>query len=150
MREGQARLLDHLAAVEQEVEVDRPRPESRARPLAAEDALDGEEPLEQLPWRELRLERRDGVEEAWLLHVADRISLADRRDGDDLDPRFTREQVERLLEVSAPIADVPAETDVCAHRATVNVFPWTNGSARTRDYDSSASARRVHGCGSGV
>jgi len=63
MRDGQARLVDRLLAVEQQIEVDRARPE--ARPLAAdaaEQALDREQPLEELTRRQRGLELRGAVE----------------------------------------------------------------------------------------
>ena len=66
MRDGQARLVDRLVAVEQQVEVDRPRPPALAA-LAAELALDREQPVEQLARRELGLERGGAVQEARLV-----------------------------------------------------------------------------------
>ena len=78
MRHMEARLVDRLLAVEEEVEVDRARAEARARPLAAQRLLDGEQPIQELAWRERRLELRRAVQEARLLEVADGIGLAER------------------------------------------------------------------------
>ena len=78
MRHMEARLVDRLLAVEEEVEVDRARAEARARPLAAQRLLDGEQPIQELTWRERRLELRRAVQEARLLEVADGIGLAER------------------------------------------------------------------------
>jgi len=64
MRDGQARLVDRLLAVEQQIEVDRARPEARAFPAdTAEPALDLEQTLEELARRQRGLELRgDGDE----------------------------------------------------------------------------------------
>ena len=58
MRDGEARLVERLVAVEEQVEVDRPRPEARALAGPAERALDLQEGVQELPRRERRVERR--------------------------------------------------------------------------------------------
>ena len=80
MRNGQARLLHDLLAVEQEVEVDRPRPV--ARPLAdtAQLALDLEQPVEQLPRAEVGLDLGHRVQELRLVGMAPRLRLQNRRE----------------------------------------------------------------------
>ena len=50
VRHAQAGLVDRLVAVEQQVEVDRARAEARARPLATQGLLDGEQPIQELAW----------------------------------------------------------------------------------------------------
>ena len=95
VRHGQVGLVDHGVAVEEQVEIDRPRAEARALPRAAERALDLEEALEQLVRRELRLERRDAVEERGLVDVADGVGLAEPRDGTELDAGLGGKEVER-------------------------------------------------------
>ena len=71
MRQRQARLLHDLLAVEEQVEVDRAGPEARAlAPDAAEAALDRQQPLEQLPRRQLGRELRGAVQETRLVLVA--------------------------------------------------------------------------------
>ena len=62
MRHRQARLVDRLVAVEQQVEIDRPRPPALAA-LAPELALDREQRVEQLARRQLGLERGGAVQE---------------------------------------------------------------------------------------
>jgi len=78
VRHTKAGLVDRLVAVEQQVEVDGARAEARACSLAAQRLLDGEQPIQELTWRERRLELRRAVQEARLLEVADGIGLAER------------------------------------------------------------------------
>ena len=107
MRHGQARLVDRLLAVEQEVEVDRARAVARPRPtLAAELALDLEQAVEQLAWAELCLDLRHGVEERRLVLVAPRLRLADRRQPAGADA------LGRLPDRPLAVAEVRAEPDV--------------------------------------
>src|SRR5215218_742213 len=87
VRHRQAGLVDLLLPVEEEVEVDRPRPPAGLlSPFPAKGLLDRKQPLEQRARRQVRLDRARTVEEARLVDVADRLSLLERRDGDDLDP----------------------------------------------------------------
>ena len=67
MRHLEARLVDPLVAVEQEVEVDRARAEARAVARAAEPPLDPEQPVEERRGRELGLDARRRVQEAGLV-----------------------------------------------------------------------------------
>src|SRR5207253_6984134 len=112
MRHFQARLLDRLGAVEEEVEVDRARAEARAlAPDAAKPPLDRQEPVEQLPRRELGLDRDGPVEEARLVPVADRLGLPQRRDREHLDPVLAGQQLEGLGDLALSIAEVRADAD---------------------------------------
>jgi hypothetical protein len=117
VRDGQARLVDHLAAVEQQVEVDRPWAPARAVAGAAELALDGEQLLEEPTRAERRLEACGGVEEARLAGEAPRLGLAYARDGLDADPRPCCQRGERRVEGRAPLAEVGAEADVRRDRS---------------------------------
>ena len=113
VRDAQAGLVDRLLAVEQKVEVDRPRAEARPRPLASERALDGEHPLKERAGGELGVDRARGVEEAGLVDVPDGVRLAKSGDRDDADVGPV-EEVERAPEVSGTIAEVRSEADVRA------------------------------------
>ena len=99
-------LVDHLVAVEQQVEVDRARPPALPA-LAPQPTLDGEEDVEQLPRRELGLERGDAVQKPRLVGDADRIRLAQGRDGDD-----ARELCDRRTDRLLAVAQIGAEADV--------------------------------------
>ena len=115
VRHDQTRLVDRLVAVEEEVEVDRPRPPARPDPLAAEPALDVEQVVEQLPRREHRLELGRCVQEARLVLVAPRLALADRRETDGAD------QLGRLSDQRLAVAEVRAEADVGEDHGRVTV-----------------------------
>src|SRR5436853_4513953 len=108
----QARLVDRLGAVEEQVEVDRARAEARAcAPNAATRPLDRQVPVEHLARRELGLQRGGPVEEARLVPVADRLGLAQRRDREHLDPVLAGQQLEGLGDLALSIAEVRADAD---------------------------------------
>ena len=121
VRDAQPGLLDPLVTVDEQVEVDRPGPETvRGIADSPELSLNGKEPLEKAPRGKLRVDGAGGVQEARLILVADRIGLPEGRDGRDLDPRVGLEELESSPEIVLPIAQVGAETDVCA-RHPVNI-----------------------------
>src|SRR4029450_10586173 len=69
-------LVDRLATVEQQVEIDRARSVAGALPPdAAEVALDLQQQLQQLARRPGRRQARRRVEKARLILVADRVRL---------------------------------------------------------------------------
>ena len=75
MRHGQARLVDDLVPVQEEVEVDRSRsPALLAH--AAETLLDREQALEELLRPEIGLDLDCAVEEGALLNGPDGLGLA--------------------------------------------------------------------------
>lgn len=120
MRDCQPRLVDRLVRVEEEVEVDRPRPEAWTLPGPSERALDGQEGVEQLPRRERRVERRGPVQEPRLVEVVHRVGLAERRHRDDVNSLRRVQRRERGLERVLALAEVRAEADVGAgHHATL-------------------------------
>src|SRR4029077_10946871 len=96
VRDGEARLVDRLVAVDKKVEIERPRPELAGDANPAEALLDGEQPVEELARAERGLERGHAVEEARLLADADRVCLAQRGDGRDLDSFLGAERVDGL------------------------------------------------------
>src|SRR5205807_8724362 len=109
MRDGQARLVHDLVAVDQEIEVDRARaPELGSH--SAEPALDREDAVENLMGTQACGDSYRSVEEARLLDRADRLRVAERRDRDDVDPRLGPEQLDRSLQVGLTISQVRADT----------------------------------------
>ena len=58
MRDGEPGLVDQLVAVEEQVEIERPRAVLAGDADAAETLLDGEQPVEELARGERRLEGR--------------------------------------------------------------------------------------------
>jgi hypothetical protein len=79
----EARLVDLLVAVEEQVEVDRARPETRSVASdAAQAALDRQQPLEQLARAQRGAQLGRAVEKARLVLEADRVGLAQARDRD--------------------------------------------------------------------
>ena len=115
VRHGEPRLVDRLVAVEEKVEVDRPRPEPRPGALAPERALDREQPFEELPGREIRLDEAGGVQKPRLVDVPDRIGLPEPGDRDDADVGAV-EQLERAPEAALTVAEVGPEADVRARQ----------------------------------
>jgi hypothetical protein len=87
VRQHEARLVEPLRAVEQEVEIEGARPLGRrGRPVPAVPGLNREEKLEQSPGGELRPELGGAVQEPRLIEVADRIGLLEGGDCNDLHP----------------------------------------------------------------
>src|SRR5262245_35532854 len=94
VRDDQSGLVHDLVAVEQQVEVDRARPEA----LAADPShslLDAEQAAEQLPGRELRLESDRAVQERALLDRADGLGFPDLRNGANLNAILGRKKLDR-------------------------------------------------------
>ena len=111
MRKREPRGLEHPVAVEQQVEVERPRPH-RDLAHAPEPRLDREARVEQrLGPGQLARELDDAVQKPRLIDVADRVGLVERRE-----PRPRRDGVEQqphaLEEVSRPVAEVRADGDI--------------------------------------
>jgi hypothetical protein len=111
MRHAQSRLVDDPVAVEQKIEVDRPRPIAHARPNAAQSLLDREQPVEQRARLEIGGQAGRGIEETRLVDDAHRVRLADLRDLLDLDAGLGREQLERPANVRLTVAEVRADAD---------------------------------------
>jgi subtilisin family serine protease len=108
----ETRLLDPVVAVEEQVEVDRPRPETRAGAIAAELQLDLLQPLEERARRELGSQHRGAVEESRLVVVSDGIGLAERGDSLDPDVFVGFEQLERATDRQLALTEVGAQADV--------------------------------------
>ena len=115
MRHGQARLVQYDLAVDEQVEVDRPRAPPFAGAIATERLLDREEDIEQRPRLEAGLELDDAVQVPRLLDRPPRVRLAEPRDRRDLDARIGPEQVDRPTDRRLPVAEVRSDADVRAH-----------------------------------
>ena len=117
VRNPKPRLANRLVAVQEQVEVDRPRAEARAVAHPAESALDVEEPGEELRRRKLRLDLGGRIQEARLVEESDRVGLAEGRDAPQLDAGLASEQLERLPERRLAVAEVRAEAHECARHS---------------------------------
>ena len=96
MRNLQAGLVDVLLAVEQEVEVDGPRPARRAVAGPPELRLELEQQAEERAGTQRGLDRRCPVQEAGLVaDGTDRLGLPERRDGHDFDLGTRTQPLER-------------------------------------------------------
>ena len=92
----QARLVDALVPVEEEIQIERPGPAGRPDPDAAELGLDLEQQLEELSRAVGRFDDSRAVEETRLVgDGADRVGLVERRDAHDLDAGSRRQAIER-------------------------------------------------------
>src|SRR5947208_3262827 len=107
MRDPEAWLVDVGLPVEEQVEVERPRPLARhALPPTPEPTFDGEEQVEERPRRQLRVQRGDPVQEPGLVEIADGVGLEQRRYGRDLDRGRGGERSEGLASRPLPVAEV--------------------------------------------
>src|SRR5690348_2395319 len=95
MRDPESGFVDDLVAVEQQVEVDRPRAARRCRyTVAAEPQLEIEQVVEQIPRARSRPDHRDPVQKPRFILEADWLGLAKRREQHE--PRVARLVVDRL------------------------------------------------------
>jgi subtilisin family serine protease len=125
VRNAQTWLLDDLLPVEEQIEVDRPRPEALTGAHPAKSALDVEQTVEQLPRRELGADVRRAVDEVRLVEEPDRLRFAQRRHGDDLDLRIGAEQLEGAAYVLLTVAEIGADTHV-GFRHVVRILTLLN------------------------
>src|SRR5579871_982486 len=123
MRDGEPGLVDLLVSVEEQVAVERARAVLARSPGAAEALLGREQPVEELASRERRLELGGAVEEERLRADADRLRLAQRRDGDDFDPVLLGERLERGADRRLAVAEIRAQPDVRPSHGRVTVTP---------------------------
>jgi subtilisin family serine protease len=130
VRNAQARLVDDLVAVEQEVQVDRPW----AVPLAAPDAskllLDHQQALQEWAWSELRRQPDGRVEETRLVDDADGIGLADRGHSLDLQLGIAGEKRKRVADRRVALAEIRTDADVGSGHA-VAMLSWLSGFGAT-------------------
>ena len=112
VRNDELGLVDSLVAVEEEVEIDRPRAEARAGAITPELEFDCVEPGEERPRGKGRAKRRRAVQEARLVEVPDRIGLTQGRDGDDVDVAARGEPIERAADRLLAFAQVGSKSDV--------------------------------------
>ncbi len=110
VRDREARLVDDLVAVEEQVEIDRPRAVAWAVAGPAERALDLEQRVEQLPRAELGLDCGRALRNARLVVVPPRFRLPERGNGND--DHALAEQLERPPQRRLAVAEVRAEADV--------------------------------------
>ena len=114
MRDPEARLVDLLLPVDQQVEIERPRALGRdSRTVAAETRFDCEEEVEERPGRQLGLERHDPVQEARLIQKAHRLRIDQRGDADHLDARGCGKLCDRRAKRRLAVAEVGAQPNVC-------------------------------------
>lgn len=113
----EAWLVHELAVVHEQVEVDLARAPSRPVANATELALDAEENVEELAWRQRRLDRGRAVQEARLVEHAHRIGLAQLRHPDDLDSPRLGQTLDRAAERLLARTEVRPETNVRARHS---------------------------------
>ena len=118
MRNAQPGLVDHGVPVQEEVEVERPRPVRGERlPSPAEPPLDGEQDVQESPGGELGFERGDTVQEARLLADADGGGVDERGDRRYLDPRLLPERRHGAADRLLTTTEVRAQADIGARHA---------------------------------
>jgi hypothetical protein len=126
VRDAQARLVDDLVAVEQEVEVDRPWAIALAGPHPPKLVLNRQQVLEQRTWGELGRQPDGRVEEERLVEDADRVGLADRGNGLDLELGIGGEQRKRVANRHEAFAEIRADADVGGGHAAA-MLSWLSG-----------------------
>ena len=114
----EARLVEDEVAVDEEVEVERPRPEANLlRPVAAQILLDLEEHRQEVARAELRVERNGAVQIPGLLYRAPRLGLPKQRHAGKLDSRLRGEQLDRAADRPFAVPEVRSDADVGTHAA---------------------------------
>ena len=104
--------------MDEEVEVERPRPEADLRrSIAAQALLDVEEHLQEVARGELRVERNGAVQVRGLLDRPPGLRLPKRRDADELDSRLRGEHLDRAADRPFAVPEVRSDADVGTHAA---------------------------------
>src|SRR5438128_10434606 len=107
------RLVDLRLTVDEQVEVEGPRPVGAGgRAVATESGLEHEQAAEEVAWRQLGLERNDSVQKARLIDNPNRLGIDERGNADDLDARRRRELRDCCAERRLAVAEVGAEPDI--------------------------------------
>jgi len=109
----QGRFLDRGVAIQEQIEVDRPRPEARPVANAAELALDLEEEAQELTWRQLGVDESGGVQEPRLIEEPDRIRFPEARDAAHGGATLV-EELERSPDRGLAVTEVRPQADVGA------------------------------------
>ena len=115
MRDAEARLDDLAVTEDQEVEIDRARPEPGTVAGSPELALDREKGVEELTRLEARVHGGRAVEEARLVGEADGFGLAQRRHRHDLDPVAVAQQLQGPSDRLLAVPEIGADTDISPH-----------------------------------
>src|SRR5262249_52511305 len=144
MRHSETGLVDLFAPVHEQIEVDDARPPA----LLADPpqrALDVEEQVEELSGRERRLQDDRAVQELRLRDRADRLGLAQPRDGENLDPRDMLERAyrfaQRLLTLPEIRSQAHVRPDHTRERSTTRAAYSTGGSRTTSGFRTRTRAR---------
>src|SRR5262245_3982983 len=150
MRDGQARLVEVQVVVQEEVEVDRPRPPA-LRANTPEALLDPEQALEQVPRGEVCLDPDGAVQERALLHRPHGLGLTDLGDAGDVDPVLGGQQLDGAAQILLTVAEIGADTDESSlrHRCYLRPLEASRGHYRARSTRVRAAvdgARGEHAC----
>jgi subtilisin family serine protease len=129
MGDLEPRLVDPGLAVEEQVEIERPRALGGDEgPVPPEPRLDHEQEVEEIPGRQAALEGGGPVQETRLVGVAKGRRVDERRDRDHVEALRRVELGERGQDRRLAVAEVGAEADVCpGHRATLATLPGVVG-----------------------
>lgn len=105
MGQRQARLVEDLVAEDEQVEIDRPRPETLSADTA-QARLDVQQPRQELARRQVGLHLDGAVQERPLLDGADGLGLTQPGDRHDVDPLLGSETVERGMQMSLTVTEI--------------------------------------------
>src|SRR5262245_59149895 len=119
MRHAQAGFVDDVAAVEDQIQIERPR-SARIGPFTASLALDLQEVAQQFLRGRLGVANYGGIEEARLLLYTDRIGLIERRDSQFVEDFGQPGDSERKMGMA--VAEIAAKRNGDGHGAG-----WTLG-----------------------
>src|SRR5215470_8527041 len=111
MRHFQSRLVDHLAAEQEQVEIQRARA-VRLAPHATMPRFQRQELLEQLAWRERGIEYRHSVDELGLVRLARWRRTIQGRVPDQTRLRQLRKLEDALLHLTYRIREIGPQADM--------------------------------------
>ena len=118
VRNLEAGLVDRPVAVDQDVEVERPRTlVGRGAPVPAEGTLELEDRRQEVAGRKPRLELHRAVQETRLVDVAHRLRVTKARDSQHLSLWQAAEPPDRSAQGSLTVAEIRAEADKGADHA---------------------------------
>jgi subtilisin family serine protease len=121
VRNHEAGFINHVFVVQQQVEIYRPRTETRPAAIPTELPFHRLEANEQRPRGKLGSQRSRAVHEPGLVPIPHRVRLAQGGDGRHVDVPLSRQQFEGSTDRLRASAEIRAEADVDKRHGPANV-----------------------------